>query len=100
MPTGRQLAFLAFFGSVQMALPYALFARGLKHVTPQEAGMIALIEPLLNPVWAYMISPETDTPPLSTWIGGGLSLGALVRHYLFRPASMRQGEPQLPEIID
>ncbi len=44
-PSARQLVFLAVFGSVQMALPYALFARGLKHVSPQEAGMITLLEP-------------------------------------------------------
>ena len=29
-PTGRQLGFLAVFGSVQMGLPYFLFARGLR----------------------------------------------------------------------
>jgi drug/metabolite transporter (DMT)-like permease len=99
-PTARQLAFLAVFGATQMAIPYALFARGLKRVTPQEAGMIGLIEPLLNPIWAYLISPETDTPPLTTWIGGGFVMAALGRHYLFRPAMPRAGEPQLPEIID
>lgn len=80
-PSGRQLAFLALFGAVQMALPYALFARGLKHVSPQEAGMIVLLEPLLNPLWTYLISPETDTPTAATWIGGSLILGALAWRY-------------------
>lgn len=100
MPSARQLVFLGVFGTVQMALPYVLFARGLKHVSPQEAGMIALIEPLLNPLWAYLISPETDTPSVTTWIGGGFILGALVRHYLFRPQRLANGEPRLPEIMD
>jgi drug/metabolite transporter (DMT)-like permease len=80
-PSGRQILFLTFFGAVQMALPYALFARGLKHVTPQEAGMIVLLEPLLNPLWTYLISPETDTPSTATWIGGALILGALTWRY-------------------
>lgn len=80
-PSARQIAFLAFFGAIQMALPYALFARGLKHVSPQEAGMIVLLEPLLNPLWTYLISPETDTPTTATWIGGALILGALVWRY-------------------
>jgi len=95
-PTGRQLAFLAIFGSVQMALPYALFALGLRHVSPQEAGMIALIEPLLNPLWAYFISPETDTPPWTTYLGGAFILGALLRHFLFG----KSAQGKLPEIID
>ena len=86
-PTTRQLAFLAFFGTVQMALPYALFARGLKHLTPQEAGMITLLEPLLNPLWTYMISPETDTPTTATWIGGALIIGALAWRYAPRRAT-------------
>jgi DME family drug/metabolite transporter len=80
-PTGRQLAFLVFFGSIQMGLPYWLFARGLRSVHPQEAGAIILLEPLLNPLWAYLISPETDTPPATTWVGGMLIIGALAYRY-------------------
>lgn len=81
-PTWRQLAFLAVFGSVQMGLPYWLFARGLRSVSPQEAGAITLLEPMLNPVWAYLISPERETPPPATWVGGVLILGALAYRYL------------------
>ena len=78
-----QVAILLFlFGSVQMGLPYFLFARGLRTVSPQEAGAITLLEPLLNPLWAYLISPETDTPPPTTWVGGVLILGALAYRYL------------------
>jgi drug/metabolite transporter, DME family len=99
-PSVRQLLFLALFGSLQMALPYALFTHGLKHISSQEATAIALIEPLLNPLWAFLISPETDTPPVSTWIGGGLILGALAQRYVFGRVPERPGEPRLPEIID
>ena len=82
MPTGRQLALLAFFGAVQMAGPYWLFARGLRSVSPQEAGIITLLEPLLNPIWAYLISPETDTPTTPMLAGGGLILLALMWRYV------------------
>jgi drug/metabolite transporter, DME family len=80
-PTPAQLALLAFFGVVQMGLPYLLFARALRCVNPYEAGTITLLEPILNPLWAFLISPETDTPPITTWIGGGLILGALAWRY-------------------
>ncbi|MGL6076966.1 MAG: DMT family transporter [Fimbriiglobus sp.] len=80
-PTALQLVWLAVFGAFQMAAPYWLFARSLKHVTPQEAGIITLLEPLLNPVWAYMITPETETPTIWTTIGGGVLLLALVWRY-------------------
>ncbi|WP_020468204.1 DMT family transporter [Zavarzinella formosa] len=88
-PTLRQIGFLMIFGGVQMALPYFLFARGLRFVNPQEAGAITLLEPLLNPVWAYLVSPETDTPTRSTWAGGALIIGALAYRYWPRPAKIK-----------
>lgn len=88
-PTARQLGLLAVFGAVQMALPYWLFARGLRTVGPQEAGIITLLEPLLNPVWAYLITPETDTPNGPMFLGGGLILAALLWRYAPRPGRVR-----------
>jgi DME family drug/metabolite transporter len=89
-PGTRQLALLAFFGVVQMGLPYLLFAKGLRSVSPQEAGAITLLEPLLNPFWAYLVSPETDTPPPATWVGGALILGALAWRYLPRRGAINR----------
>ncbi|MBX9581395.1 MAG: DMT family transporter [Gemmataceae bacterium] len=81
-PSGRQLAALAVYGTVQMAVPYWLFTRGLRAVSPQEAGIITLIEPLLNPLWAYLITPDQDTPTGPMLVGGGLILAALVWRYV------------------
>src|SRR5262249_4485995 len=62
-----------------------LVARGLRSVSPQEAGTLTLIEPLLNPVWAYLISGEVPSP--WTLVGGGFILGALAwRYWPRRPA--------------
>lgn len=93
-PTVRQLAFLAVFGAVQMALPYLLFARGLRTVGPQEAGLITLLEPVLNPVWAFLLSPETDTPTPWTVAGGAVLLAALGWRY--RPRSRNGSTPAAP----
>lgn len=83
-PTSGQVAWLAVFGITQMALPYLLFARGLKVVGPQEAGLITLLEPVFNPLWAYLLSPATDTPTVWTMVGGSVLLGALGWRYLGR----------------
>lgn len=80
-PSARQFAFLALFGVVQLAIPYVLFARGLKTISSQEAGIITLIEPLLNPLWAFLISPDRDTPTAYTFIGGGVLMLALAWRY-------------------
>jgi drug/metabolite transporter (DMT)-like permease len=81
-PSRDQLFVLGAFGITQMALPYWLFARGLKSVSPHEAAIITLIEPLLNPVWAYLLTPEKDTPSRAMFLGGGLILLALVWRYV------------------
>jgi drug/metabolite transporter (DMT)-like permease len=81
-PSAAQLAVLVLFGAVQMALPYWLFTRGLRSVTAPEAAIITLIEPLLNPVWAYLITPAKDTPTPPTIVGGCLILLALVWRYI------------------
>jgi drug/metabolite transporter (DMT)-like permease len=81
LPTGPQLGVLFLYGTLQMALPYWLMARGLRRVSPQEAGTLTLLEPLLNPLWAYLVSPGTETPSGWTLAGGAFILGALAYRY-------------------
>jgi len=100
-PSAKQLIFLVFFGAMQMAIPYWLFARGLKTVSPTEAGLITLLEPVLNPIWAYLISPETDRPTWATWVGGGLLLGALAWRYLIPNRSkLSDSSEAIPKLAD
>jgi drug/metabolite transporter (DMT)-like permease len=78
-PSGSQLVVLFLYGAAQMAVPYWLVARGLRVVNPQEAGMLTLLEPLLNPAWAYLVSGER--PELFSLIGGAIILTGLVWRY-------------------
>jgi len=80
-PTMNQLLILLMFGVFQLGLPYLMTAKSLKIISPQEAGILTLLEPLLNPVWAYLIAPEKDAPSISTYMGGGLLLAALIWRY-------------------
>jgi DME family drug/metabolite transporter len=84
-PSLSQIMVLFLFGSVQMALPYWLMARGLRVVSASEAGTITLLEPLLNPLWAYLVAPEVEVPTLTTFAGGACILGALAWRYWPRP---------------
>ncbi len=70
LPMWQQYVVLFLFGSLQMGLAYWLVAKGLRVVSPQEAGAITLLEPLLNPLWAYLVWSKTETPGLVTYIGG------------------------------
>ncbi|VTS05619.1 DMT family transporter [Tuwongella immobilis] len=84
LPTAPQFICLAVFGVIQMAIPYWLMARSLRLISTEEAGAITLLEPMLNPLWAYLMRPEQETPTISTAIGGVLILGALAWRYLPR----------------
>jgi len=80
-PTTNQLLILFMFGVFQLGLPYLMTAKSLKIISPQEAGILTLLEPVLSPVWAYLIAPDKDAPTISTWMGGGLLLAALFWRY-------------------
>jgi drug/metabolite transporter, DME family len=91
VPTAFQALALAGFGVVQMAIPYALFARGLREVGAAEAGLIALVEPILNPVWVVLVAHEVPSVP--TLVGGTLLLGGVVLRYLPSLGSARRPKP-------
>jgi drug/metabolite transporter, DME family len=78
-PTGPQLAVLFVYGAVQMAVPYWLVARGVRSISPQEAGTITLTEPLLNPLWAYLVAGEE--PQGYELLGGAFIIGGLLWRY-------------------
>jgi drug/metabolite transporter (DMT)-like permease len=83
-PSGPQLATLAGFGILQMGIPYVLFARGLRFVSGHEASGIALLEPLLVPLWVFLAwhnAAAYQPPRWWTFCGGGLILMGLVMRY-------------------
>jgi drug/metabolite transporter (DMT)-like permease len=85
-PSAPQFLVLVCFAVFQMGLAYWLIAKGLQTVSPQEAGTITLLEPILNPVWAYLVSPTTEVPEPLTLVGGAVILGALaLRYWPFKP---------------
>jgi drug/metabolite transporter (DMT)-like permease len=79
MPTAPQMLTLLAFGVVQMALPYVLFARGLRDIGTAEAGLIGLIEPILNPIWVVLAVGEW--PAVPTLLGGFFLLGGVAYRY-------------------
>ncbi len=82
LPSLPQFAVLVAGGVLQMGVPYWLFTRSLRALSAQEAAIITLLEPLLNPVWAYLLTPQTDTPTPAMFLGGSLILLALIWKYI------------------
>ncbi len=95
-PTAGQLAFLFCFGAGQMAVPYLLFARGLRSIAGHEASLIGLLEPILLPLWVFLAwrsHPQYLPPDWTTLAGGAMILVGLVQRYAI---NFRYRTPQPP----
>ncbi|HPF58319.1 MAG TPA: DMT family transporter [Candidatus Competibacteraceae bacterium] len=67
---------LVLLGVVQLGLPYILFALALRHVRAVEGILIPMIEPVLNPVWVFLMMGEK--PGVWALLGGAIILGAVM----------------------
>lgn len=84
LPTGIQWPSLAGFGILQLGTPYLLFAMGLRRVRSQEASLVALLEPVLVPLWVFLVwrsAPDYEPPRVSTLVGGSVILISLITRY-------------------
>jgi drug/metabolite transporter, DME family len=84
---------LVYLGVFQIGLAYLLLTRAVRHVPAFEATTLLLLEPVLNPVWAWLLVGER--PGALALAGGGLILAATFLHtwhesrHRFQPAHSR-----------
>lgn len=67
-------AVVIYLGVFQIALAYVLVTSALRHIPALDASLILLIEPVLNPVWAWLFQGER--PGAWALLGGAVILGA------------------------
>jgi drug/metabolite transporter (DMT)-like permease len=72
---GNMLAIL-FLGIVQNGVTGLLFAYGIRQVRAVQAMLIAVVEPVMNPVWVLVVTGEK--PGVFTLIGGGIIITAVI----------------------
>jgi len=67
---------LVFLGVFQIALAYVFLTRGMREVPALESSLILLSEPVLNPVWTFLVHGEKPGP----WalLGGVIVLSATI----------------------
>ena len=68
------VAVVLYLGLFQVGLAYLCVVRGLAKVGALEASLLLLLEPVLNPVFAWLVHGERLGT--GTWIGGAILLGA------------------------
>ena len=70
---------VGYLGIVQIGIAYTLFTLGMaRGIRSLDAGIVGYIEPVLNPVWVFLVIGERP----SQWalIGGAIIVGAVVVH--------------------
>jgi drug/metabolite transporter (DMT)-like permease len=73
--TATSLGSILVLGVLQIGLASVFFSYGIKRVTAVSANLIALIEPVFNPVWVYLVLGEA--PTMRTLLGGTVIIGSV-----------------------
>ncbi len=69
MPDMRSWMGLGLLGTFQLGLSYVLYSIAIKRVTALEGVLVPIVEPVLNPVWVFLLIGESPGP----WaIAGGI----------------------------
>lgn len=81
LPSTNEWFMLSFLGFIQIGLGYILFTFGLKRVSALESSLVAMLEPILNPVWVMIGYGET--PGLFAIIGAIIIILALTFRIIY-----------------
>jgi drug/metabolite transporter (DMT)-like permease len=94
-PVGVEAAaVVAYLGFFQVGLGYVFLTRSIRHVPAVDAATLLLIEPVLNPIWSWLIHGEQPS-------GRALTGGVMIMAAAFAGAwwqasverSMSAGDP-------
>ncbi|MEE8543224.1 MAG: DMT family transporter [Gammaproteobacteria bacterium] len=76
---------VAYLGVFQIALAYVFITAGIRHVGALEVSLLLLVEPVLSPLWVWLLLAET--PAAQALAGGAIVIGATAVH------AVRSGDP-------
>ena len=79
--TGRDLGILALMGCVQLGAGCLLATAASRHLAATELGLLALLEPILGPLWVWAFMGEA--PGRAALTGGAIVLSAVVANEAF-----------------
>jgi drug/metabolite transporter, DME family len=87
-PTGTDILVVLFLGVFQIGIAYVLFTKGIAEgVRSLDASIIGFIEPMLNPIWVFLVLGEKP----SSWaiLGGAIIIGAVIFHTIKQQKTKR-----------
>ncbi|WP_422485339.1 DMT family transporter [Gudongella sp. DL1XJH-153] len=78
--TTGDLIGLFVLGTFQVGIAYIFYSLAVKHLTALEAILIMFLEPILNPIWVFLIAGERPGP--ISLVGGAIVLGTVIARSL------------------
>lgn len=79
---------LLALGTLQIGLPYVLYGLAIRRLRALESSLLAMIEPLLSPIWVLLATGEKPTAMAA--IGGAVIVASVALNAIHR--SLRQKE--------
>jgi drug/metabolite transporter, DME family len=71
---GRDVWVILYLGAIQIGLAYVFLTRALRYVPAFEATALLLLEPVMNPIWAWLVHGEK--PGAWALAGGAIIVSA------------------------
>jgi drug/metabolite transporter (DMT)-like permease len=75
IPSQQSMIALFVLGIFQLGIPYILYSKAVKYVSALDAVLIPILEPILNPLWVFLLLGES----IGMWpmIGGAIIIVAI-----------------------
>lgn len=85
---------VSYLGIVQIGIAYTLFTLGMaRGVRSLDAGIVGYIEPVLNPVWVFLLLGER--PSAYALMGGAIIITAVLAHTIVGAHHSKQARSKL-----
>lgn len=86
---------ILYLGLFQMGLSFVLYSIAIRQVPAVESMLILTLEPILSPIWVFLVLGET--PGLLALVGAALVLGAVItRAWISAHAAPEPGQATVP----
>ena len=80
-PSAVEWATLAYLGVFQIAIAYILLTSAATHLRALDVSLLLLIEPVLNPIWTWLVRGED--PGVRTLVGGAIIVSATAARAIY-----------------
>lgn len=97
-PTPLDLGILVFLGIFQLGIPMIIYTVALRRLSAIEAILIQMLEPILNPIWVFLVVGEQ--PSGRAVVGGILVLASVTVRGVLSATQRRRRVPATSPAAD